>query len=58
MKKINVDEQLHRKVELICFFNQVTKKDFIESLVTDYLEKNPLPKTLKVTKDFVLKVIK
>lgn len=57
-KKINVSDELHRKLDLICFLNQCSKKDFIARLVEEYLKQHPIPKGFKVTKDFSLEVTK
>tara|TARA_Y100000310_G_C20587074_1_gene766009 strand:- start:1002 stop:1211 length:210 start_codon:yes stop_codon:yes gene_type:complete len=57
-KKININEEVSRKLDLICFFNQITKKKFVEQLINEYLKHNPLPKELRITKDFVIEVTK
>lgn len=56
--KINIDEEHKRKLDLICLFNSITMKDFIQKLIDDYLKENPLPKEIKVTEDARLKVTK
>lgn len=45
-KKINISQELYRKLDLVCFFNQVSKKQFIEQLIKQYLKEKPLPKKL------------
>lgn len=56
-KKINVSEKLHTKISLVCFLSGISQKDFIESLVKDFLKDNPLPKKIEI-KDFSLKLTK
>lgn len=53
-QKINVSDLTSRKIELICFFHKepITKKQFIELLVDQYLKANPLPQELKLTREY------
>ena len=57
-KKINISDVTNRKLELICFFRSISKKDFVEKLIERYLKENPLPQSLKVTKEFRIEVTK
>jgi len=56
VNKINIDVGTNRKLELICFFQGVSKKRFVEQLIEQHLEKNPLPKSITITDDCVLEL--
>lgn len=56
-KKLNISEETHRKVNLICFLRNKRMGDFLAGLVDDYLTKNPLPKGLKISKEYSLEEV-
>ena len=51
-KKINVTDLTDRKIQIICLTKGINKKQFIELLIDKYIEKNPIPQTFKINKNY------
>lgn len=57
-KKININNDLFRQLELYCFFKGIKKKQLIEKILVEFFKHNKIPKKIEVTQDFKLKVVK